>query len=411
MSLGTSSLLLLVAAANALLLAALLVLPTGRHGGSRWLAALTTSIALRTAPYILGYAGAYDRYPALTFAPFDITLAWGPLLWAYVTTLATGAAPARMRWHFAPAALQLAYQLVCFALPLPTKWDWYTGAHLAVVEPIGAIVVLASLGAYSLAAWRRYEHWQAWLDQNLSNREESRLDWLRVVLLGIAGTGVLGIGMMVTHLFVAPLDYFARLPIIIALAVLTYMLGLLGLRYGPGTIAIAAAVGAPEASDTDTVDNTVNTPDATSDATIGETKDAARDAMKDYAAQAGVWRNKVVDHAWHRDPQLTLTTLAAALDTSPRTLSRTLNEGLGVSFNDFINRLRVDEAVQRLRASNAPDVLRVALDVGFASKASFNRAFKRHTGTTPSGIKAESAGAVHDSTSQIRPLARPEAHE
>lgn len=76
MHFGPYSLLLLVATANGLRLAALL-LPFGRHVGSVWLAAPTASIALRITPYVLGFAGAYDLHPALTFAPFDLTLAWG----------------------------------------------------------------------------------------------------------------------------------------------------------------------------------------------------------------------------------------------------------------------------------------------------------------------------------------------
>jgi len=83
MHFGPYSLLLLVAAANGLLLATLLLLPVGKHPGSTALAALAAlaaAIALRIAPYVLGFAGAYDTHPALTFAPFDVTLAWGPLL-------------------------------------------------------------------------------------------------------------------------------------------------------------------------------------------------------------------------------------------------------------------------------------------------------------------------------------------
>jgi len=80
MHFGPYSLLLLVAAANGRLLATLLLLPVGKHPGSKALAALVAAIALRIAPYILGFAGAYDTHPALTFAPFDVTLAWGPLL-------------------------------------------------------------------------------------------------------------------------------------------------------------------------------------------------------------------------------------------------------------------------------------------------------------------------------------------
>jgi AraC-like DNA-binding protein len=415
MHLGRYSLILLVAAANALLLAALLLLPSGRHRGSRWLAALIIAIALRTAPYILGYAGAYDAYHWLTFAPFDVTLAWGPLLWVYVVTLSTGTAPARRSRHFVPVALQLTYQLLCFALPTPAKWSWYTGAHLTIVEPVGAVAIFVSLGVYGAAAWRTYEHWQSWLDDNVSNRDESRLVWLRVILLAVALTGVLGVVILLVHGFVTPLDYFARLPIIAALAALTYLLGFLGIRYGHGAIPLTSSISSEGRAST--VLTAAPSPGEPFDAHVAS---AARDGMDDmdmraepslYDTQSELWRRRVVQQRWYRDPQLTLAKLALLLNTSPRTLSRVLNEGLGLSFNDFVNALRVEEVAARLRQPGRIDVLRAALDAGFASKASFNRAFKRHTGTTPTGIRSANTPG---SASQVPPtagLARGEATE
>lgn len=371
MRFGAYSLLLALAVVNGAFLATLLILRSGRHRGSGWLALLTLTITLRLAPYVLGFAGAYDLHPSLTFAPFDLALAWGPLLWVYVTVLSTDALPRRWAMHFLPAGAQLLYSLIAFALPMPAKRDWYGGTHLDVVEPIGTLLVLVSLAAYGFASWRLYESWQAWLDANLSNREESRLGWLRVILAGFGVTGTIGLALFVVHFSIRPLDYFARLPVIVALAILAYLIALLGYRHGAQAIPIArAVVAAPEP------------PDA-----VAGTATERQPSGKDYAAEALEWRRRVIDAGWHRDPALTLARLAALLATSTRSLSRTLNEGSGESFNDFVNRIRVEEAVGILSQPGAPDVLRVAFDVGFASKASFNRAFKRHAGTTPSGIR------------------------
>ena len=94
---------------------------------------------------------------------------------------------------------------------------------------------------------------------------------------------------------------------------------------------------------------------------------------------------------------MTLGEAASRLGVSERTLSRGLGEGSGQSFNEFFNGLRV-EAVQRaIIAGASDDLLTIALDCGFRSKASFNRAFRRHTGTTPS--------AWRSSASQIPPIA------
>jgi AraC-like DNA-binding protein len=68
-------------------------------------------------------------------------------------------------------------------------------------------------------------------------------------------------------------------------------------------------------------------------------------------------------------------------------VSRAFNEGLGQNFNAVINGFRVDAVKERLRRGDA-DILAAALDAGFASKASFNRAFRQHTGVSPTQWRA-----------------------
>ena len=89
------------------------------------------------------------------------------------------------------------------------------------------------------------------------------------------------------------------------------------------------------------------------------------------------------------DPKLTLKTLAAQLEVNINDLSQAFNTGLGRSFSDVINGERVAH-VQRLMKD--PEyahlsLLGQALESGFNSKATFNRAFKRHTGMSPTQYK------------------------
>ena len=52
-----------------------------------------------------------------------------------------------------------------------------------------------------------------------------------------------------------------------------------------------------------------------------------------------------------------------------------------------MNRLRVEEACRRLEGEGDGDLLAIALEVGYGSKASFNRAFRAHAGTTPTVLR------------------------
>ena len=88
---------------------------------------------------------------------------------------------------------------------------------------------------------------------------------------------------------------------------------------------------------------------------------------------------------------LKLTNLAQSIDLSTHHLSQLLNEHLQKNYFDFVNEYRVKEA-QKMLAN--PDfkqytILSIAYDSGFKNKASFNTAFKKHTGLTPSQYKKQ----------------------
>jgi AraC-like DNA-binding protein len=399
-SLNGGSTLLLAAAVHGAGLSALLWRGRARYDAAssrvntianRCLAALTMVAALRLMPYVLGFAGGYDTYRWLTFAPFDFTLALGPLLWGYVAVLTTGELPRHWRRHLVPTAIQALYFILCFALPTEQKWNWYTTGHLEVIEPIGLVAVLTSVATYGLAAWRRYTEHQRWLTDNLSNREEFRLGWLRLVLLAIASTWMVVAVFFIVAKIWGPLDYFDRLPAILWLAGLVYALGLAGWRFGNRPLPFADAV--PSTDERSTPSTAVAHPSA------GRASEEAPSGQRELAL---VWATRTEAAGWWRDATLTRETLARNLDTSPRTLSRVLNEGLGQSFNEFVNRLRVQAVAAELAdGSRDRDLLQIAFDAGFNSKASFNRAFKAYTGRTPSDFRQTATMR----TSQLVPAA------
>jgi AraC-like DNA-binding protein len=87
----------------------------------------------------------------------------------------------------------------------------------------------------------------------------------------------------------------------------------------------------------------------------------------------------------YREPLLTVSDLAAYLQESPKSVSAAINQGMDMNFNDLINSYRVDAMVRRLRAGDHREftLLSLALDCGFNSKTTFNRAFKKKMGVTP----------------------------
>lgn len=90
------------------------------------------------------------------------------------------------------------------------------------------------------------------------------------------------------------------------------------------------------------------------------------------------------EKAYH-DPDISLEKLANALNASKHHVSQVINEHLGASFFEYVNQLRVEEAKTLLAETSRSHlhVIEVASSVGFNNKMSFNAAFKKATGMTP----------------------------
>jgi AraC-like DNA-binding protein len=101
------------------------------------------------------------------------------------------------------------------------------------------------------------------------------------------------------------------------------------------------------------------------------------------------WKGKLL-HKMEEDkiylnPELNLNSLAVMLRTNSLLLSFLINNHFGKNFNDFINEYRINEFKKRIQNPNNQylTMFGIALDSGFNSKATFNRAFKKITGKSP----------------------------
>jgi len=91
------------------------------------------------------------------------------------------------------------------------------------------------------------------------------------------------------------------------------------------------------------------------------------------------------------NPSLTIKDMADDLGIPVRDLSLLINHQLGQHFYDFVNTYRIEHAMEILKdgSKSKVTVLEILYEVGFNSKSSFNTAFKKHTGTTPTEYRKE----------------------
>ena len=93
------------------------------------------------------------------------------------------------------------------------------------------------------------------------------------------------------------------------------------------------------------------------------------------------------------EPELTLNDISEKTGISSRYLSQIINQYKQKSFYDFINGLRADYACNLLLNENKKTILEILYESGFNSKTSFNTAFKKHTGLTPTQFKKTKNGS------------------
>ena len=89
---------------------------------------------------------------------------------------------------------------------------------------------------------------------------------------------------------------------------------------------------------------------------------------------------------------LTIRKLAEEIKMNSRDLSVLINQNLNQHFFDFVNEYRIEESKQILRNPLKKEftILEILYEVGFNSKSSFNTAFKKHTGLTPTQFRKNS---------------------
>ncbi|MBD2871988.1 helix-turn-helix domain-containing protein [Paenibacillus arenilitoris] len=90
----------------------------------------------------------------------------------------------------------------------------------------------------------------------------------------------------------------------------------------------------------------------------------------------------------YADSSLSLSMLADDYKQSESFVSTFLKERLGMTFSEYLERLRLDEACRLLKETELP-IGDIALRVGYNSDKSFRRAFKRALGIQPTSYRNE----------------------
>lgn len=360
-----STVLLLGAAYGGWVIAALL---RRKSTANLFLAALIFLVSLKLVPYILGFSGVYQRAPWLSYAPFELESGFGPLIFFYVVARTSQNMPRSWTKHFLPLAIEFTYYLVMFLQPLAFKNSWH-GRVQVYVDQVDYWYGLASLGVYLFLSLRQTRAYQSFTANNLTQGDPKTIRFLRSLLSVFTVLLFIRAFFNVWSIFRPGMTFDQSYLSYFWMAVVIFVLGTGALALDEKLAPIPPEPLTPEPEPED--------PPA-----------------KDWKKVADQIEARCIAATLWRDPMLNLQAFADRVDYSPSYISKALNNGLNESFSEFINRHRVAEVQQMMKhPGESRDVIELAYECGFNSKASFNRIFKQLTGQTPTQFRASQPAA------------------
>ncbi len=350
------------------------------------MAVLLLLCCLYVSAWMLGFAGWYDVHDWHTtimfYIPFDQILFLGPLVYFYFRSLTN----ADFKWsvkhslHFLPGIFLLFEPLSTFlhdivysnlimgeALPFfyGTKGSLKMFRESIPFPYFGLLgtAKMFHLLTYLILTVITYQNYRKYLLNNFAASEAFSFSWLRNLLyIFLIGLGLAGIVRIYGQFH--DLSYAAAWYSYFFLAIMIYVLSIQSFH---------ATVQLPKEVYFEPVQVQPNT-------TVSPEEPTAD--ILDWKKRLAAFMDK---NESYLDPDINLAELAKRMSTNTSHLSKVVNLGYQQNFNDFINSYRIEALIKRLQKGDHKNLtfLSLALDCGFNSKATFNRAFKKYTGKSP----------------------------
>lgn len=353
-----------IGAAQALLLALALwrrkVNPRANRVLAAWLAMVGVDLAIRSLYLTAPGPHLFSAYHLVALFPF----LYGSMFYLYVRALTTG-------WGFAPRdVVHLVGYALVLALTLPVLlvdplWTTALSAHWSVEhwQPrwFNSFLFIYSL-SYVIATLVIVHRYRRLLRQRRSDADRMSLLW--VDAMAFAQIVIWGIAAAAAFADRAPGYFF----IYGAVAAWVCLVGWFSLGQPP----VVEERPRPD-------DEKVTEPTDDDDARFP-------------AVEARLLQ--LMDHdALYREPALTIGQVAKRSGYPEYLVSAVINRRLGGTFWEYISRHRVEAARACLAdGEDERTVLDIAYACGFTSKSTFNAAFKRQVGQTPSAYRGQFAG-------------------
>lgn len=355
---------------------------------SSWLGSFVFLCCLYICPWMLGHAGWYSIQPyqdIMFYTPTQQMLLIGPVLFFYTKSLLNPLFRFKSKdaLHFLPAAGYLLYSLVVLLVDkiLLDDYYFYSNGRDKDLDDWYQQIGWGSMLLYAGLSIVYYRHYRHLTLQLLSYAEVVRFGWVHQYLVAFAIMQVLrGV-----FLFMYPDwgSFTDKWWYYFAFSVLFYFISIAGyVNSVRSTLAFqyqdeqSEAVYWHETQDPLHLSpNRISLIDGQPPLPNGSDLSAWGPRIEDLFEREKLYQN----------PRLSLNDLAERLDSNPTVISKAVNQCFKMNFNDYVNYHRIESVKAQFRegAHLKHTLLGIALDCGFNSKTTFNRAFKKATGISP----------------------------
>lgn len=344
---------------------------------------LTFVLSVSLLGGIYGMTGYYKVFPHLVNVMDPLFLLYGPLLYIYIFVLTQNRMPKNYFLHILPFVIYIVSFIPLYLKSGEEKIKFAEYIFLSEKVPVkglmmqlGRVVYIAAYVIVSLVLVRMHEKK---IKDNFSNIEKISLLQAKRILYLFLGV-----------LFVALISFFLGYRFSYSFSVSNNIIG-----FFVGVIIFALAYSTWKTQNIQISENVNPTFSTDADRINSDFKSKGRSVFVLNNDQLNKFRNrleKVIEvEKVFTENELSLAELSKKIDIQPYQLSELISRVYGESFFDFINRYRIEEIKLRLQDSNSDSysLLGIAMDCGFNSKSSFNTAFKKFTGQTPSEYRTQ----------------------
>lgn len=359
---------------------------------SFWLGLFVFLCSIYVAPWMLGFAGWYDHQPYRNFMfymPFQQLFLLGPIIFFYTQSLLNSAFKFNKKHflHFIPAIIYLIYNLVIFVYDhfISETIYFYADGSDKDFDEWYQYSGQISMVFYFFLSLRYYNFYRKMIVQVTSNADSVLFDWIKKYLIAFLIMLLLPVLFDIIGNFYQPVNsYVGSWWFFLAFSLVLYYIAITGYSNG-----VHSKIGF-EISVFDkhpTLLLAANEDYSIEDQTIIDIEHEVFEQSN--APELELWKSKIEnlikDEKLFQNPELTLTEVSKKLKTNASVISKTINQGFQMNFNDFVNQYRINEVKKAFEKGEhkKSTLLGIAYDCGFNSKATFNRAFKKNTGLSP----------------------------